>query len=52
MNNALPQMKMLERVGALSEDLIQDLVFIGGCTNPVFNPENLSLSTRYLKMLI
>jgi hypothetical protein len=31
MNNALTQMKMLEQVvSALSEDLIKDLVFIGG----------------------
>ena len=49
MNNALTQMKMLEQVvSALSEDLIKDLVFIGGCTTSLFlDPENLSLSTRY-----
>ena len=49
MNNALTQMKMLEQVvSALSEDLIKDLVFIGGCTTSLFlDQENLSLSTRY-----
>lgn len=49
MNNALTQMKMLEQVvSALSEDLVNDLVFIGGCTTSLFlDPENLSLSTRY-----
>jgi hypothetical protein len=49
MNNALTQMKMLEKVvSALSDDLIKDLVFIGGCTTSLFlDPENLHLSTRY-----
>jgi len=49
MNNALTQMKMLEQVvSALSEDLVNDLVFIGGCTTSLFlDPENLYLSTRY-----
>ena len=43
MNNALTQMKMLEQVvSALSEDLIKDLVFIGGCTTSLFlDQENL-----------
>jgi hypothetical protein len=49
MNNALTQMKMLEKVvSALSDDLVKDLVFIGGCTTSLFlDQENLSLSTRY-----
>ena len=42
-------MKMLEKVvSALSDDLVKDLVFIGGCTTSLFlDQENLSLSTRY-----
>lgn len=37
MNNALTQIKMLEIVvSALSDNLIKDMVFIGGCTTSLF----------------
>lgn len=51
MNNALTQIKMLEIVvNALSDDLIKDMVFIGGCTTSLFlDPDNLALVTRYTK---
>ena len=51
MNNALTQIKMLEIVvSALSDNLIKDMVFIGGCTTSLFlDPDNLALVTRYTK---
>lgn len=51
MNNALTQIKMLEIVvNALSDNLIKDMVFIGGCTTSLFlDPDNLALVTRYTK---
>ena len=44
-----PLIKMLEKVAdALTQDLREEMVFIGGCTTSLFlDPENHSLATRY-----
>jgi len=50
MTSVLPaQLKMLEKVAeALSDDFLQEMVFIGGCTTSLLmDEENYSLASRY-----